>query len=155
MDDVSVFLFKRNSKLDVISNKDELDALLKEYDLNKRTIKLNLKGKTRDQIQEVIRQERKNKELDAILSNMLQLYKIGEYGRLKQAVTQAYKMGFVHEKMGYYLEKILKNEEKSKVLKHEDRLQKKYDMLSSMCDKGEYGIVIREAVDVLYKNGNI
>lgn len=154
-DDVSVFIFRRNPKLDVVSDRDELDKLLKEHDLNSRTIKLNLKGKTRVEIQEEIRKERKNKELEALLTNMFQLYKIGEYARLKQAVTQAYKIGHIHEKMSFYLEKILKNEDKMKILKHEDRLQKKFEMLSELCDKGEYGVVIRETVDVLYKNGNI
>ena len=57
--------------------------------------------------------------------------------------------------MNFYLEKILKNEDKTKVLKQEDRLQKEYHKLKSLFDKGEYSIVLRETVDILYKNGNI
>ncbi len=155
MDDVSLFIFKRDSNLDIISNKNELDALLKELDSSQRTVKMDLKGKTRAEVQEEIRKEKQKKELKARLSNMEQLYKIGEYGRLKAEVTLCYKMGFVDEKMNFYLQKILKNEEKSKVLKLEDRIQRKYEMLRELYDKGEYGVVIRETIDVLYKNGNI
>ncbi len=57
--------------------------------------------------------------------------------------------------MNFYLQKVLKNEKKAKVLKLEDRLKKKYDMLQELYNKGEYGVVIRETIDVLYKNGNI
>jgi serine phosphatase RsbU (regulator of sigma subunit) len=78
-DDVSCFLFRRDSNLDVISDKAELDALLQELDTNQRTIKLDLKGKTRAEIQEEIRKEKKKTELKARLANMEQLYKMGEY----------------------------------------------------------------------------
>lgn len=76
LDDVSIFIFKRNSNLDVISNKTELDALLVELDLNQRAIKLDLHGKTRAEIQEEIRKEKHRQELQARLVNMEQLYKI-------------------------------------------------------------------------------
>lgn len=155
LDDVSFFIFKRNSKLDVISNKDELDALLAELDLNQRTVKLDLKGKTRQQIQEEIQKEKQRRELQARLSNMEQLYKIGELARLKQEITYCYKNGYIHEKMDFYLKKIIKNEDKIKSMKLEDRLERKYEMLKELYDKGEYAIVIREAIDVIYKNGNI
>lgn len=57
--------------------------------------------------------------------------------------------------MKFFLEKVMKNEDKGKLLKLEDRIQKKYEVLQDLYDKGEYTIVIREAIDVLYKNGNI
>ncbi len=57
--------------------------------------------------------------------------------------------------MNYFLEKILKNEDGVKLTRQEDRLQKEYDKLKSLYEKGEYGIVLRDAIDILYKNGNI
>lgn len=155
MDDVSIFIFKRNSSLDVISDKNELDALLLELDSSQRSVKLDLKGKTRAEIQEELRKEKQRRELQARLSNMEQLYKIGELARLKQEITYCYKNGFIDDKMDFYLKKIIKNEEKVKSLKLEDRLERKYEMLKELYDKGEYAVVIRECIDVIYKNGNI
>lgn len=57
--------------------------------------------------------------------------------------------------MDFYLKKIIKNEDKVKSLKLEDRLERKYEMLRELYDKGEYAVVIRESIDVIYKNGNI
>ncbi len=155
MDDVSCFVFKRNSNLDVISNKTELDALLMELDNSNRTIKLDLHGKTRAEIQEEIRKDKHRQELHLRLLNMEQLYKIGELARLKQEITYCYKNGFIDDKMDFYLKKIIKNEDKVKSMKLEDRLERKYEMLRELYDKGEYAIVIREVYDVIYKNGNI
>lgn len=135
MDDVSFFIFKRNSKLDVISDKDELETLLAELDLSQRTVKLDLKGKTRQEIQEEIQKEKHRRELQARLSNMEQLYKIGELARLKQEITYCYKNGYIHEKMDFYLKKIIKNEDKIKSMKLEDRLERKYEMLKELYDK--------------------
>jgi hypothetical protein len=155
LDDVSVFIFKRNSTLDVLNNKADIDKMIRDFDLSQRTITLDLRGRTRAEAQEELQKERKRLELKTRLHNMESLYKLGEYGKLKQEVTLCYKSGFVHPKMSFYLEKIIKNEDKTKVLKQEDRLQKEYDKLKSLLNKGEYSIVLRSAVDILYKNGNI
>jgi hypothetical protein len=155
LDDVSIFIFKRNSNLDVISNKGELDALLSELDTSQRSIKLDLQGKTRAEIHEEIRKGKQKQELQARLVNMEQLYKIGEFARLKQEITYCYKNGLIDDKMDFYLKKIIKNEDKVKSQKLEDRLERKYEMLKELYDKGEYAVVIRESIDVIYKNGNI
>lgn len=155
MDDVSIFIFKRNSSLDVITNKSELDALLVELDNSQRSIKIDLHGKTRAEIQEEIRKGKHRQELQLRLVNMEQLYKIGELARLKQEITYCYKNGFIDDKMDFYLKKIIKNEDKIKSMKLEDRLERKYEMLKELYDKGEYAVVIREVYDVIYKNGNI
>lgn len=155
LDDVSIFVFERDPNKDLIANKDELDVLLKDLDISDRTVKIDFKGKTREEILEQMQRKRHESELKARMAILEQLYKLGEYSRLKQEITVCYKQGFIHEKMQFFLKKIIKNEEKNKTLKLEDRLQKKYEMLKDLYDKGEYAVVIRETVDVLYKNGNI
>lgn len=155
LDDVSMFMFKRDASKDLITEKHELDQLLSELDTTQNTIKIDYRGKTRAEVIEIMRIEKHKSELKARLANLEQLYKIGEYARLKQDITVCYKQGFVHERMKFFLEKIMKNEDKGKLMKREDRIQKKYDLLQELYDKGEYAIVIREAIDVLYKNGNI
>ena len=155
MDDVSIFIFKRNTGLDVIADKSELDELLLTLDSNQRTLKINLNGRTRAEIQEEIRKEKHRQELLVRLINMEKLYKIGEFARLKQEIAYCYKNGFIDSKMDFYLKKIIKNEDKVKSLKLEDRLVRKYETLNELYDKGEYAIVIRETIDVIYKNGNI
>ncbi len=155
LDDVSLFIFERDPNKDLITNKDELDQLLRELDTSSRTIELDYKGKTREELLEEMEKKRYEKELKARMTILEQYYKLGEYGKLKQEIANCYKQGFVHERMQFFLKKIIKNEDKWKTLKLEDRLQKKYQMLRDLYDKGDYAIVIREAVDVLYKNGNI
>ena len=135
MDDVSCFVFRRDSMRDIIADKAELDALLKELDITQRTIKIDLKGRTRAEVVEALRKERLGHELKARIANMEILYKLGEYGRLKQEVTLCYKQGFVHDRMTFFLEKIIKNEEKAKTTKLEDRINKKYEMLEELLKK--------------------
>lgn len=57
LDDVSIFIFKRNSGLDIITDKSELDKLLSTLDSTQRTLKVDLNGKTRQEIQEEIRKQ--------------------------------------------------------------------------------------------------
>jgi hypothetical protein len=154
-DDVSIFIFKRNSGLDIISDKSELDALLSTLDKNQRTFKIELNGKIRQEVQEEIRKQKRHQELRVRLINMEKLYKIGEYARLKQEIAYCYKNGFIDSKMDFYLKKIIKNEDKVKSLNLEDRLARKYETLNELYNKGEYAMVIRETIDVIYKNGNI
>lgn len=57
--------------------------------------------------------------------------------------------------MRFYLEKALENEHKSIIKKQDERLQRKYEMLEDLYKKGEYELVIKESIDVLFKNGKI
>ena len=57
--------------------------------------------------------------------------------------------------MKFYLEKSIANEYQATVKKQEDKIQKKYMTLLDLYKKGEYEIVIKETLDVIFKNGKI
>jgi len=57
--------------------------------------------------------------------------------------------------MRFFLEKALENEQKSIIKKQEEKIKKKYDTLNELYRKGEYEVVIKEVIDVLFKNGKI
>ena len=76
LDDVSVFIFKRNLALDILSTKADIDEMIRSFDLNKRTITIDLKGRTRGEAQEELQKERRKSELKARLVNMESLNKL-------------------------------------------------------------------------------
>ncbi len=76
LDDVSFFIFKRDSSRDLITEKAELDKLLEDLDMSQRTVKVDYKGKTRAEVAELMQKERHAAELKARLANLDQLYKI-------------------------------------------------------------------------------
>jgi hypothetical protein len=57
--------------------------------------------------------------------------------------------------MRFYLEKAIENEYHTTIKKHEDKLHRKYETLSDLYKKWEYEIVVKEALDVIFKNGKI
>lgn len=57
--------------------------------------------------------------------------------------------------MRFYLEKALENEQKTIMRKQDEKLKRKHEMLQDLYKKGEYELVIKEAIDVLFKNGKI
>jgi hypothetical protein len=83
------------------------------------------------------------------------LYKVWEFIKLKQDALIYYKEWFVHDKMKFYLEKAIWSEQKVIMRKQEDKLQKKYAVLLDLYKKWEYNIVIKEAIDVIFKNWKI
>ncbi|MDD2566320.1 MAG: PP2C family protein-serine/threonine phosphatase [Candidatus Gracilibacteria bacterium] len=154
-DDVSFFIYTRNFSKDLIANKNELEAILKETNSKKSIKDISFKKRTKEDIMEELKKEKQDRELKIRLERLDRLAKIGEYIKLKQEVLVCYKEGYVHSKMKYYLEKAIANEQKVIVKKMEEKLQKKYDTLTELYKKGEYEIIIKEAMDVIFKNGKI
>lgn len=76
LDDVSMFLFKRDPSKDLITEKHELDKLLAELDTSQNTVKIDYRGKTRAEVIGIMQQEKHKAELKARLTNLEQLYKL-------------------------------------------------------------------------------
>jgi hypothetical protein len=57
--------------------------------------------------------------------------------------------------MKFYLEKAIENEYYTTVRKQEEKLARKYETLNDLYKKWEYEIVVKEALDVIFKNWKI
>jgi hypothetical protein len=155
-DDVSFFIFSRNFKKDIVSNKEELANLMKEMDIKKVGKKdIDFMNKTKQQIIDTMKQERHERELKIRLDRLDRLYQMAEFTKIKQEVYLYFREGYVHERMRFYLEKALENEHKSIIKKQDEKLKRKYELLQELYRKGEYELVMKETLDVLFKNGKI
>jgi len=155
-DDVSFFIFSRNFKKDLVSSKEELANLMKEMDIKKVGKKdIDFINKTKQQIIDTMKQERHERELKIRLDRLNRLYQMAEFTKIKQEVYLYFREGYIHEKMRFYLEKALENEHKSIIRKQDEKLKRKYEMLQELYRKGEYELVMKETLDVLFKNGKI
>lgn len=148
-DDVSGFIWIRNTDRDVIVDKNELQAILNEVGLRGEEASSSLKNRNRAEIVELLRKEKFERELKIRLMQLDRLYKMGEFLKLKQRIQENYREGYVHDRMKKYLEKIIANEDKFKMMKLEERLRRKYETLLELQKKGENEIVIREIVEII------
>lgn len=155
-DDVSFFIFSRNTEKDIIANKTELESIMKEMDIRKTNTKdIDFTNKTKKEIIKTLKKERHDRELKIRLDRLERLYKMEEFTKLKQEVYLYFREGYAHDRMRFYLEKALENEHKSIMKKQDDKLKRKYEFLEELYKKGEYELVVKETLDVLFKNGKI
>ena len=155
-DDVSFFIFSRNTAKDLIANKAELETILKELDIKKTgTKEIDFTNKTKQQVIETLKKERHERELKIRLDRLDRLYKMAEFTKLKQEVYLYFREGYIHDQMRFYLEKALENEHKSIMKKQDEKLKRKHELLEDLYKKGEYELVIKETIDILFKNGKI
>lgn len=148
-DDISGFIWVRNTDKDVIVDKGELQAILDEVGLRERESFGSLKNRNRAEIMELLKKEKFERELKIRLIQLDRLYKMGEFLKLKQRIQDNFREGYVHDRMKKYLEKIIANEDKFKLMKLEERLRRKYETLLELQKKGENEIVIREVVEII------
>lgn len=135
-DDVSFFLFTRNTSKDLITNKAELESLLKDMDIKKEGKKdIDFVNKTKQEIIENLKKERHERELKIRLDRLERLYKMAEFTKLKQEVYLYFREGYVHDRMRFYLEKSLENEHKSIIRKQDEKLKRKYELLEDLYKK--------------------
>lgn len=152
-DDVTLIVFVRDKNKDLISNKAELEKILQESNVKKANVQI--KNTTKQEVIDKIKKEKYDRELKIRLQRLDRLYKVWEFIKLKQDALIYYKEWFVHDKMKFYLEKAIWSEQKVIMRKQEDKLQKKYAVLLDLYKKWEYNIVIKEAIDVIFKNWKI
>ncbi|EKE26050.1 MAG: hypothetical protein ACD_4C00459G0014 [uncultured bacterium (gcode 4)] len=154
-DDLSLIIFSRDKQKDLITNKEELQKILSETNSLKNIKNVQTKNKTKEDIIEQIKKERYERELKIRLDRLERLYKIWEFIKLKQDVLLYYREWYVHDKMKFYLKKAIANEQRVVIKKQEEKLQKKYSTLVDLYKKWEYEIVIKEAIDIIFKNWKI
>jgi hypothetical protein len=154
-DDMTLLLMKRNTRKDIVNAKDEyLEKIsIKEW-LNKRQTHA-LIGKDKREIEKELDKIRKKKELEWIVKSLDQLYLTWEILKLKQESIRFIKAGFIDKRINTLLKKAINNEQKYKIEQKESKVQSKYAVLEELMKKWDYQTVIREAEDIIAKDGNV
>ncbi len=155
-DDVSGFVWVRNTDKDIVVSRDQFEEILNEVGVKEKEARMGkFKNKNRGEVLEMLKAERREAELRRRLAYLDSLYKMGEFLKLKQKIQENVREGFVHEKMTKYLEKVMQNEDKIKMTKLEEKLRHKYETLVELQKKGQNEIVIREIVDIITRSGKL
>ena len=154
-DDLTILLLKRNIEKDVITDKEKiLEELWEKEKLSKKEIR-KLKWKTKIEIEEELKELKKEKQIQNIIKQLEQLWITWEILQLKSEAKRFIKEGFIHPKINKLLKKAIDNEQAHKISIKEKRLQSKYKVLNELLKKWDYSTVIKEAEDIISKDGNI
>lgn len=154
-DDTSTLIVKRNTQKD-IQNEDSKylqDISLKEG-LRKKDLK-KLEGKSKEQIEKELEGIRKEKETQRIVKILENLYYTWEILKLKQEAIRFIKEGFIHKKINFYLKKAIDNEKEYKIEQKNQKIENKYNVLKQLYKKWDFTTVIKEAEEIISKDGNI
>ena len=155
-DDVSVYILKRDMKKDIIADKSEIDSMITQMvGIDKKSIKINAKRQTREEVLAEIEKKRYEIELKTRLASLQRLYEVGEFHKLKQEALRLFKEGYANKKVKFYLEKVFKNENVLVQKKLEQKMQAKYNTLREMYRKKQYDIVVNDCIQIIAKNGRI
>jgi glycerol dehydrogenase-like iron-containing ADH family enzyme len=76
LDDVSMFVFNRDFNKDILTNKQELEEILKENNSKKTLKDINIKKRTKEEIIEELKKEKYERELKIRLQRLDRFYKI-------------------------------------------------------------------------------
>jgi hypothetical protein len=156
-DDMTMMILWRNSSKDIIEQKDRKD-IVKELDLDwapsKEELK-KLKGKTKAEIEEELKEIERERKLKNILKTLDSLYYTWEILKLKQEAIRYIKEWFIDKKINNYLKKAIAKEQSYKIKLKEERMQNKYNILKQLLKKWDYETVIKEVENIIAKDWNI
>lgn len=155
LDDISLFILQRNKNKDVIKAEEEIEEIKKELEISDKKDNKFFKNKSKQQIIEDLKKEKYNSNLKVRLNRLDKLYRIWEFIKLKQEVNLYIKEWYIHPKMEFYLKKAIDNEHIVWLKKIDEKLQKRYDILVSLYKKWEYELVVKDIIDILYRNWKI
>jgi hypothetical protein len=154
-DDTTVFMFRRNPLKDIITKEsDELGKLRAKEWLSIKDVR-RLQWKTREEIDEELKEIKKEKQTEQIVNILKGLYYTGEFLRLKQEAMRYVREGFVHKDINYYLKKAIQNEESYKLKQKNTKMENKYNVLLELYKKKDYNTVIKECNEIVAKDGNV
>ena len=156
-DDMTMMLLGRNPSKDIIEEKDKKD-IVKELDLDWAPSKEELrkiKGKTKAEIEEELKELEKERKLKNILKTLDSLYYTWEILKLKQEAIRYIKEWFIDKKINDYLKKAIAKEQSYKVKLKEERMENKYNILKQLLKKWDYETVIKEVENIIAKDWNI
>lgn len=155
LDDTTVLLFRRNTLKDLLNaESDELAKIKAQEGLNSKDVR-RLEGKTKEELEEELKEIKKEKQVTLIIEILKWLYYTGEFLKLKQEATRYIKEGFIHKKINFYLKKAIENEENYKINQRNSKMENKYNVLVELMKKKDFNTVIQECNDIIAKDWNI
>jgi hypothetical protein len=152
---MSMMILWRSKEKDIIEDKKDL---VKELNLDWAPSKEELrkiKGKTKIEIEEELKEIEKERKLKNILKNLDSLYYTGEILKLKQEAIRYIKDWFIDKKINDYLKKAIAKEQSYKVKLKQERMENKYNILKQLLKKWDYETVIKEVENIIAKDWNI
>jgi serine phosphatase RsbU (regulator of sigma subunit) len=153
LDDVTLFLVKRDFHRDVITE-EEIDEIQKNEKLSKSEIQ-SIKWLANKEVEIELKKIKEKKELTNIIKNLDNLYVSWEILKLKQECIRFIKDWYVDKKINSYLKKALANEQNYKIKQKNQKIEMKYKVLEELYKKWDYSSVIAEVEDIISKDGNI
>ena len=153
LDDVTLFMIKRDLQRDVITE-EEIDQIQKSEKLTKKELQ-SIKWLANKEVEIELQKLKEKKQLANIIKNLESLYVSGEILKLKQECIRFIRDWYVDKKINYYLKKALANEQKYKIKQKNQKIEMKYKVLEELYKKWDYSSVISEVEDVISKDGNI
>lgn len=156
LDDITMFFLKRNSKNDILIKSNDLDNIMKNLNFRSEDIKVNkLKWKTRQEVIDEVNKFRLKRELNIVKLKLKDFYKDWEILKLKEESLKFIKQWYVSKDINNFLKKSLEMENSYKLDLKNKKVQTKYETLNALYKRKDYKTVIKEAYDVIVKNGNI
>jgi len=155
LDDTTILMFRRNSDKDLLNAwSDEIEKIKAKEWLSNKEVK-RLEWKTKDQLEEELKEIKKDKQTLMIINTLKWLYYTGEFLKLKQEATRYIREWFIHKKINYYLKKAIDNEEEYKISQRNTKLENKYNVLLELFKKKDFNTVIQECNEIISKDWNI
>lgn len=154
-DDTTILLFRRNPLKDILTKEsDEFHKIKAKEWLNDKDIK-RLQGKTREEIDDELKEIKKEKQAEQIVSILKGLYYTWEFLKLKQEAMRYVKEWFIHKDINFYLKKAIQNEESYKLKQKNIKMENKYNVLLELYKRKDYSTVIQECNEIISKDWNI
>ncbi|MCH8519055.1 serine/threonine-protein phosphatase [Candidatus Gracilibacteria bacterium] len=154
-DDTTILMFRRNPLKDILTKEsDEISKLKAKEGLDDKDVK-RLQGKTREEINEELKEIKKEKQTEQIVNILKGLYYTGEFLKLKQEAMRYVKEGFIHKDINHYLKKAIQNEESYRLKQKNTKMENKYNVLLELYKRKDYTTVIKECNEIISKDGNI
>jgi hypothetical protein len=155
LDDTTILMFRRNTDKDLLNAwSDEIEKIKAKEGLSSKEVK-RLEWKTKEQLEEELKEIKKDKQTLMIINTLKWLYYTWEFLKLKQEATRYIREWFIHKKINYYLKKAIDNEEEYKINQRNTKIENKYNVLLELFKKKDFNTVIQECNDIIAKDWNI
>ncbi len=153
-DDMTIVFIKRDFSRDIINDKDEIKDLVTKSKIPESYTK-KLIWKSKEDVERELIKIQKIENINVMVRNLEQLYETGEIIKLKEEAIRYIKDWFIDKRINKLLKMAMRKEFTYKVAQKNKRLESKYNTLEFLLKKGDYETVLREAADVISKDGNI
>ncbi len=154
-DDATIIIMRRDWNKDLLKKDSEIIKNLEKKEwLTSMEVK-RLIWKNKEEINLELKKIRREKEKKVIIATLENLYKIWEYIKLKQEAKRYISEWWIDKKINFYMRSAIDNENNYRIKKKNERVDNRYKMLVEILKKWDCDTVIKEAEEIIAKDGNI